>query len=479
MPPVDSEYFSPYTEVRESALRTRIYTVHEPLLSPFETELLVRIRTHLRENQNPQSPYTKETLAAACDTALRDIRIPVSDATRKKILYRLDADILGWGKLELLRHDPDIEDISCVGWQYPLYLYHRKYRDIETDICFSSEEELIRTISLFAQKAGKQISLQNPVVDGTLEDGSRIQLTFGSTLSSRGPGFTIRKFRSTPYSVIDLLQNRTFTIEEMVYLWFAIEYNRSILIIGGTASGKTTTLNALSQFIPPLSKIVTLEDTGELMLCHGNWYPAVVPPAGGRETLSLFDLVAAAMRQRPEYLIVGEVRGKETSAMFQAINTGHTSFSTFHAGDFQSAVNRLENPPLNIPRAMIATLDIVLSQQRIVQNGVQMRRCREIAEIHMQTDGQLCAKPVFTYQRETDDAKSSVDSRLHAEIPLLAGIDAEAFNREWDCRCLLLTSLLCQNITDFQDVSAVLDAYMTDCTAVLSSIDSLRDICGV
>lgn len=434
------------------------YHVIEPKLTPFEKELL---KTTLKECRNilakNNAEKTKEELFKTADKILTKHKI--ADTTRDKIRYYLETTVFGWGKLEVLRLDKNIEDISCVGINYPIYIYHRKYRDMETDIFFESEDELDNAVTLFAQKAGKQISLSSPIIDGTLPGGSRIQITYGSSVSARGTSFTIRKFKEVPYSVIDLIKNRTFTVDEMVYLWFAVEYNHSILIIGGTASGKTTTLNALSQFIPPLSKIVTLEDTQELMLCHGNWLPSVVPPGRSRENITLFDLVTAAMRQRPEYLIVGEVRGKETSALFQAINTGHTSLSTFHAGNLRNAINRLENPPLSVPRAMISSLDIILTQKRIVKNGEQIRRITDIEEI---SEGiELNTNKVFSYIEKDDSAVFSGFSEVYSDILSHTGMTKDEFEAEAERRRRLLLEMVDAGISDFQTVSSVISNYMT------------------
>lgn len=234
---------------------------------------------------------------------------------------------------------------------------------------FDGPRELDSLVVLFAQKTGKHISLATPIIDTTLSDGSRAQLTYGTTVSSHGSSFTIRKFREVPYSPIDLILNKTFTVEEMVYFWLAVEYNQSILFIGGTASGKTKSLNAVTQFIPQLSKIITIEDTREITLKHENWLASVVPDVANvskeRHEITMFDLLRVAMRQRPEYILVGEVRGVEAQTLFQAMNTGHTTFSTLHAGNVDSAIHRLENEPLNVPKATIESLNIVSSQVRL------------------------------------------------------------------------------------------------------------------
>ncbi len=287
---------------------------------------------------------------------------------------------MGTGRYPSRYHD--IEDISCSGYDLPVYLYNRRYRDIKTTIFFTDPRELDSQVVLFAQKSGKHISLSNPIVDATLSDGSRIQLTYSTVISTRGSSFTIRKFRKNPFSPIDLLVNKTFTIDEMVYLWMAVQYNYSVLIVGGTASGKTTTLNAISQFIPALSKVVSIEDTREITLEHDNWIASLVPLSSGASTaqhdITMFDLLKSAMRQRPEYILVGEVRGIEAQTLFQEMNSGHTTFSTLHGGDVTMAIHRLENPPLDVPKATIETLDIVLCQGSMFRDKKQVRRCKEI-----------------------------------------------------------------------------------------------------
>lgn len=436
------------------------YCTDSPKLTPGETELCGRTLKDLRTKlaKAPPPAYTENEICKTAKQILKKYKIPLSPQTEQNILYHIKAAVFGWGKLEPLRLDKDIEDISCVGWEYPIYIYHRTYRDLETDIRFDTPEELDRQITLFAQKAGRQISLANPIIDANLEDGSRIQITYGTEVSPRGSAFTIRKFKNNPYSVIDLIKNRTFTAEQMTYLWFAVEYGHSILIIGSTASGKTTTLNAVTQFIPSLAKIVTLEDTHELMLCHGNWQPSVVPPQGTAQ-ITLFDLVTAAMRQRPEYLIVGEVRGKETAAMFQAINTGHTSLSTFHAGDFRNAVNRLENPPLNIPKTLIESLDIVLTQNRFIRNGEQIRRGTEILEIIGRDETGYCTNTVFSRPKDADTAEFCGTAKIAGEICKKTGMTLENLRDEAKRRIKFLKRLCEEEVTDFAAVSAALESY--------------------
>ena len=353
------------------------YLVREPELSGFEQELLPRIKAEVRQRLVSGAA---ESIIEALSDFLTESKIVLSPLTIYKYQYYLERDFLNWGKIDALRLDDDIEDISCGGYGHPVFIYHRRWKSMRTNIAYTADE-LDSAVALFAERGGKQISLADCMADTSLPDGSRLQLTYGTAVSADGSTFSLRRFRKKPLTPVNLILNGTFTIEEAAYLWYAVETGHSILIIGETAAGKTTTLNALSQFIPPSAKIVSIEDTREIMLYHENWIPNQVPSLSKGE-ITMFDLLRAALRQRPEYLLVGEVRGIETSTMFQAMNTGHTTFSTFHAGDVVSAIHRLRNEPINVPLTLLESLDIVITQ-KIEQDktGSPVRRCSEIAEI--------------------------------------------------------------------------------------------------
>ncbi|HJJ30950.1 MAG TPA: type II/IV secretion system ATPase subunit [Methanocorpusculum sp.] len=381
-PPADSKetrWLVPGT-VRISITETSAglqYQVSEPELSGFEQELLPRIKEEVRGRL--VSGACSEIFEALTDY-LSESRIIISPLTIHKYRYYLERDFLNWGKIDALRLDDEIEDISCGGYGHPVFIYHRRYKSMQTNIIYTAEE-LDSAVVRFAERGGKQISLADCMADTSLPDGSRLQLTYGTAVSANGSTFSLRRFRKKPLTPVNLILNGTFTLEEAAYLWYAVETGHSILIIGETASGKTTTLNALAQFIPPSAKIVSIEDTREIMLYHENWIPNQVPSLSKGE-ITMFDLLRAALRQRPEYLLVGEVRGIETLTMFQAMNTGHITFSTFHAGDISSAICRLLNEPLNVPLPLLESLDIVIAQKiEPDKSGYPYRRCSEISEI--------------------------------------------------------------------------------------------------
>jgi flagellar protein FlaI len=459
-----------------------IYIAHEPALTPFEAELLERLQPAVRDlliMKDIDVTDMKLALYEAIDYLINSYGLPVENASIYKIRYYLKRSFFGWGRIDILRGDYDIEDISCSGYNLPVYLYNRKYRDIKTSISFPEPRELDNLVVLFAQKSGKHISLSNPIVDATLSDGSRIQLTYGTVVSSRGSSFTIRKFRRNPFSPIDLLVNGTFSIDEMVYLWMAVQYNYSILVVGGTASGKTTTLNALAQFIPALSKVVTIEDTREITLDHDNWIASIVPPSAGAtesasRDINMFDLLKASMRQRPEYIIVGEVRGVEAQTLFQAMNSGHTTFSTLHGGDVTTAIHRLQNPPLDVPKATIETLDIVLSQGRLFRGAKQIRRCKEIVEIVGMTDvGELEINSVFTYNFQKDAPAYSGSSDVYTRIAEKTGMNIVEMEEEILQRKSVLQAMLDQGIRDYRDFARIIWLHLSRTDYLLENLHDL------
>jgi flagellar protein FlaI len=364
-----------------------IYSIVEPELTPFETALLNDVYERSRdvlsykdliEGADKKAILTK-TVKRIIDNYIKDFDFK----SFHKILYYMVRNNIGFGRIDPMIMDDMLEDISCSGPDIPVYLYHRKYENIKTNIVFG-EDELNSFVFLLAQRSGKNISVAKPYLDATLSDGSRLQETLGREITTRGSSFTIRKFKETPITPVDLIKWGTFNVEMMAYLWLAIENNKSLILAGGTASGKTTSLNALSLFIPRKAKIVTLEDTRELQLFHENWVAGLTRDpftSGGKGAVDMYELLRQGLRQRPEYLIVGEVRGKEALTLFQAMSTGHTTYSTMHAGSVQAAINRLENEPINVPRVMITALDILCVQGAIYTEGKRVRRVLNVIEI--------------------------------------------------------------------------------------------------
>lgn len=364
----------------------RVFHVEEPRLSEMEKALLVTLNERLRDVL-VDAPVLRGDrhahLARKVLELLRVYRFRVDRATAYKLGYYFLRNYLGFGRLEPVMRDQAIEDISCNGPGLPLFVAHGRHQNLRTTITFD-EVELNSFVIKLAQRGGKLLSLAQPMVDATLPGGSRLQACLGREVTARGSSFTVRKFREDPLTCVDLIRGGTHTLDTMAYLWLAVEMRASILVMGATASGKTTTLNCLSQFIPPTLKIVTIEDTREIMLQQENWLAAVTrDTATGAESekITMFDLLRAALRQRPDHLIVGEIRGAEGLTLFQAMSTGHTCYSTMHAGSVQNAVYRLENPPIGVPRVMLTSLDFLLLQGQADLQGRHVRRMLSLTEV--------------------------------------------------------------------------------------------------
>ncbi|WP_267640494.1 ATPase, T2SS/T4P/T4SS family [Haloarchaeobius amylolyticus] len=407
----------------------------------------------------------------------------VEDGSIYKLLYYLLRDFLDFGKIDAMMRDENLEDISCDGIDVPVFVYHGDYRDLRSNVVFDKDRLNSFTVRL-AQRAGKHISVSDPLIDASLPDGSRIQLTLGSDIATRGSNFTIRKFAEVPYTPVDLIKWNTFDVDQMAYFWLAIENNKSLVFAGGTGSGKTTSMNAIGFFIPPNSKVVSIEDTREITLPHDNWIQSVSRPAvtdGGRGEVSMYELLQASLRQRPEYLLVGEVRTEQRVALtfFNAIATGHTSYTTIHADSVEGALARLENAPLSVPVQMIQDLDVLAIQKQIFTDDTRVRRNQVVAEIHASDDlTAIETDEVFRWDPRSDEYEHTGDSRLLAEIASERGWTTEELERELSVRTEVLEYLVDNDITDYHDVTRTIHTFQRDRDEVLEAIraDRLDDV---
>lgn len=387
--------------------------------------------------------------------------------TKDKIFYHIFREFLGYGRINVIMEDEGIEDISCDGHHVPIFIYHKKYDEVTTTVKFDSHNELNSFVVRLAQICGKQISIYSPIVDGKLPDGSRLQTTLGKTVT-RGATFTIRRFKENPLTPIDLLNFKSFSIDMAAYFWMAIERGSSILFCGGTASGKTTALNALSLFVPSLHKIISIEDTREVNLPHKNWIAGTTRKGFSSsdsktgKDIDMFDLIRAALRQRPKVVIVGEVRGKEAYSLFQAMSTGHTAYSTVHASTIHTLIQRLENPPISLPRALLTSLDIIVFQNAIEMGGKYVRRMMSVTEvIKLDPDtNQLIFMEPFKWVSKTDDRfENSGTSKILNNIRLQNSWSEEHLGQELENRKTILEWMVKKNIRDYRDVGRIIADY--------------------
>jgi flagellar protein FlaI len=437
-----------YSYVRISFHNVRnehLYEVIEPPLSPIEQELVERLRITLVDRFQPLpelDPATKRReLRRMVDEQFQEWLLSPSPTTRGRIVYHLERDFVGYGIVDVPMTDSEVEDISCDGVGIPLYIYHRKYGSIRSNLKFTSGPQVDAYVIWLAQRSGKHISVASPILDATVPDGSRLQATLGMHVTKRGSSFTIRRFRDNPFTPVDLLKFKTMGSEMMAYLWIAIENGQSMMVCGGTASGKTTTLNATLLFIPPQMKIVSIEDTRELNLPHENWVPCLTRAGFGAKNLTsgkapgeidMFDLLATALRQRPQYLMVGEVRGAEAFIVFQAMATGKTCYTTFHAESVSAMVHRMENPPISLPRSLVSALNLVLLQRQVKVGTKMTRRVQSLTEIvglDPETN-ELITNSVYSWNPVDDTFLFSGHSYIYERVAMMKNLSMKEIERE-------------------------------------------------
>jgi flagellar protein FlaI len=451
------------------------YYVVEPGLTPSETELLERLFEDIRGPllyRDEVADDPEQALREELQARLEEYGVRTADETFYRLFYYLYRAFLGYGKIDPLMYDPHIEDISCDGPRLSVFIYHEEYTDIESNVTFDPDE-LSNFVIQLAQRSGRHVSVSDPVVSTTLPDGSRIELALGEEVTPKGSAFTIRKYADEPFTPIDLLEYGTVDRRILAFLWLAIESNRSLLFAGGTAAGKTTSMNAVSMFIPPRSKVLTIEDTRELSLYHENWLSSVTRERMGDADITMYDLLRSALRHRPEYILVGEVRGEEAITLFQAMNTGHTTFSTMHADSVQTVINRLENEPINVPRPMVTSLDILCVQVLARSGGERVRRAKTLAEIEGidQRTGELDYSNTYVWDAN-EDTFAEQNSELLAEIREERGWSQSELLEELRNRRRFLAYLQEQGIDDYRRFTAMVNKYYADAEAVMDRIEA-------
>lgn len=383
--------------------------------------------------------------------------------------YYIERDFLGYGILEPIMNDPEIEDISCDGVEVPVFIFHRNplLGSMPTNIFFSEKEELDSFLIRLAQLCGQSISVLDPLLEGTLPDGSRVQGTLSTDIARKGSNFTIRKFTERPLTPSQLLAYETIDVKSLAFLWLAVEHGSSILVSGGTASGKTVFLNALSLFIRPNMKIVSIEDTAELRLPHTHWVPQVSRVAIStdkekeRGKVDLFDLLRQSMRQRPDYIILGEVRGKEAYVLFQQMATGHPSFATIHADTMEKLVDRLTTAPIELPPSLMENLDLVIFLEKTRYKGRFVRKVKSIFEIEGfdRSKNIPIFREIFSWNVEKDTIDIKKESLTLRKIINKTGLSVKEVTEELKRRMLVLYWLQEKNITDYQDFSQIINLY--------------------
>ncbi len=478
--------FEPQLTKREKAIHKKVITAYD---------LLVNVGTVLIDVED-RLKFLEETYKEIIDI----YNIKMSPVEYQRILYYIERDYVRYGKADAMINDRFIEDISCNGPDNPVYVYHRFFESIRTNVIFG-ELELNNFILRLSQLSGRHISILQPIRDAALPDGSRVNMTLGKEVTKKGSTFTIRKFRAEPISPIEIAALRTASTSMLAFLWLLVEYEQSFLISGGTASGKTTLLNAVSMLIRPENKIVSVEDTPEINLAHPNWIQAVTrvgfgeqggggSPSGisglsgvsgrGKSTgdITLYDLLIAALRQRPDYIIVGEVRGEEAYTLFQAISVGHAAMGTIHAASMVELLARVESMPMNVPRVLVANLDIVIFLAAIRKGEEKVRRVREIVEILGIDQGtkELITNTVFRWDPITDKVEYLGRSFIVEKLSKSFGIPKEDLEREITKRQEVLDDLKNRGVVNYKEVTEAVRQYYLERESIAVELNNQKKL---
>lgn len=456
-----------------------IYEVKEPIMNEKTKEIYEKITESLFEVISFELSAVRSTdkiipyLEDAINQIINQSNIKVEPAQYSTILYYIWRNFVGMNEIEALLQDPYIEDISCDGTNIPVYIVHRKYGSLKTNISFSTTAQLENFVMKLAERCGRYISYAEPLLDGTLPDGSRVQASIAQDVTTRGPSFTIRKFRKRPYSPVELIELGTASPEIFAYLWLAVENGASILITGGTGTGKTSFLNALSIFVRPNAKIVSIEDTRELQLPHENWLAAVTRTGfGGYGEVTLFDLLKESFRQSPDYVIIGEVRGKEAYVLFQGMAAGIPALGTMHAGRVEDLINRLKTPPIELSPSLIETLDIIVLMIHAHEKGANARRIRDIVEIEAvdPNTGSVKTNNVFSWISSEDKYEFRDYSWVLQKMSGLKGVSIEELQQDLKNRSEIIKWAMKNNIRDFEDFTKLVRDFYVDAEALLKKV---------
>jgi flagellar protein FlaI len=478
--------FSYAVVVQERDTRELLYVVDEIPLGKKEREAFIDVKRILeteleapKEGESPIDSFRRQ-FPAICDKHPRIIGELTAVETRI-INYYLERDIAGFGKIDPFLSDSYVEDISCNGVNRPIYLWHRKYENIKTNLSFADEEELDSFIMRLAHKAGKHVSIAFPMVDATLPGKHRLAIYYKKEVTPLGTSFTIRKFREDPLTVIDLIQNETLNLEVAAYLWLLIENKFSCMIIGSTGAGKTTSLNAIAGLIHPQHKIITVEEVAEINLPRENWVSTISRAGFGTEDagqIPLYDLIRSAVRHRPDWIIVGEIRGEESYVLFQALATGHGGLCTMHAEDPETAIKRLTQPPMNIPSSIIPLMHCAISIKHVkapvlVEYGKRVSRRKFVRVSEIESSNRI--NDIFVWDSSSDNYKADLsNSFLFRKMGEKWSLPFNYIHEEFERRKEVLAYLVEKNIRSYHNVAKFLNEFYNDPKVTYKQILELR-----
>src|SRR6267378_2698359 len=457
-PVMDDMMEAKYRRILELILRE---APKEPSHESPEEFIETMTKLYLRVTRRPHDPEEKKGRFGAFASE----RVEVDERENRTVFYYLLRDLVEQGVLEGILRDPYIEDIHSVGLA-PIHIVHKIFGMMETNVKFRDALHLDEYLRNMSERIGKPVSEARPIIDGSMPDGSRINIIYSEDVSKRGASFTIRKFTEKPITVVQICQWGTVSPEIAAYMWLCLENGMNCIVSGETASGKTTTLNSMLTLISHENKVYTAEDTPEVVAPQPVWQRLVSRDVGPTESrVQLFDLLRAALRSRPNYIIVGEVRGVEGAVMFQAMQTGHSVLSTFHAPSTKQMIQRFTGDPINVPIRFMDNLNIAFFQAILYEGGRLIRRCTSVDEIlrYSKDLGGVLTRSVFRWDPYTDTHffRGMNNSFILEEkiAPRMKLRDKRMIYDELKFRARVIKEMVDRNIVEYDRVNAVFFDY--------------------
>lgn len=458
---------------------TTHYHVIEPALDEAGAAVYRAVREkvlHLAPLEQP--PRTREELVEVLERLLAravvasdrgggllQSRVAVPPALLPTVRYVLFRNVVGHGPLQPLLDDPYLEDVHAIG-THELYCIHKVFGTCATNVRFPSAEELDEYLKNLSERVGRPVSQSTPIVDATLDDGSRINIVYSTDVSRRGPSFTVRRFSDTPLSITQLIKFGALSPGLAAYLWLCLENGQSVFVCGETASGKTSTLNALLTFVPHHQKVFTAEDTPEVLPPHRIWQQLLTRERGPQEgRVEMYTLLKAALRSRPNLIVVGEIRGAEGNVAFQAMQTGHACMATFHASSVGKMIQRLSSEPINVPPTFLDNLNVALIQMAVYRKGKLLRRVLAVEEIEgfSKHTGGVETRRVFDWDPKDDhhEFRGLNNSYiLEAKVAEKLGYaDKRAIYQDMRVRQRILEELVRRGVFDYREVNRLIGAF--------------------
>lgn len=427
------------------------------ILEKIREEFVSSVNVGSLEIASDESVKVMEELKREISSLIKKYFPGIDSRTLKMLINYVVSQDLGFGDMEILLKDPELEEIVVNSAKEPIWVYHRHHGWLKTNITIPNEKKIRHYATIIGREVNKEITILNPLMDAHLKTGDRVNATL-EPISSFGNTITIRKFASDPWTIVDFLKKGTISYEAAAMIWQAIENELSVMIIGGTGSGKTSMLNVVANFFPPNQRLLSIEDTRELTLPDNlHWVPMETRMGNseGKGEVTMLNLLVNALRMRPDRIIVGEVRRKkEAEILLEAMNTGHSSYATFHANTAHEAVLRMTNPPIDIPKPMISSIALFLVQNRNRRTGA--RRTMQIAELLETGD----ANVLIQHDAATDEFKRENKSQsFHKKLTLYTGMTEKDIEEDIEKKIKILKWMVAKNYSNINQVGQVMAKY--------------------